>query len=185
MRHLFARALTDIHVWMLGWENRIIDFLTMITWWIEVRWNITNRDIGYKLTQVFYVSFFFLTFFLVPFLIEIGRWYFVPLYMLGAAVVLLALVVIRVNRVHFENCYLSGCPNPMRVVKVMHRRISLMLVGMNCFNDAPWHLLAWVFFLSALTEFIMCCDSIPPSEKARRRAAMEARNMKLVPIPSN
>lgn len=166
-------------------ENRGIDFLTMFTWWYEVRFDITNvrlATIISTLSSLFgFVSFFIisqdlyekkqLVFF---FIVSIITSFFVVGFLIKVLITdLFEKMIINENP--------QGSPNPCRVSRrhSASRRSEafftlLLLVNLN--SDVILFFLFLFYFSRFLISFLLACDSISPEEKNRRRKLNEVNS---------
>jgi hypothetical protein len=78
----------------------------------------------------------------------------------------------------------QGCPNPSRgMKKTSDRRVGGVLLSffvcclLPIFKELEVFLFAVAVFSLTAEFFLLSCDSIPPEEKARRRAKNEMKNL--------
>lgn len=172
-------------------DNRIVNFLTMIAWWSEVRFDITNRDIGFKckmFSLILCLGFFsglMVNMVLMPdktwitIVAMIVCSLFLAMYMLSVVMYLVNPSMIRtIVDSHFK----KGCPNPERILGLRTRSVNLLILCLcflTLFIFMFSKMVVLYFFLisfNAASEYFYACDSIPPEEKARRKAANESFN---------
>lgn len=165
-------------------DNSIIDKLTKITWEVEVRFNKDN----------IYLSAIFLTlahlFFLCAFSIgsiefyKGGHLFLAVIWAILSAMIGYGVVDIiydqRSLRKTITRIYPQGCPNPSRQWTGTKTRVSILtficifyVVYINSLSSVILFFLI-TFVCLLLHIYLAACDSIPPSEKARRKAKNEA-----------
>jgi dipeptide/tripeptide permease len=169
-------------------ENRIIDWLTILTWWIEVRFGKTNVDVAMSVSlnalfvfclanvSITIVTFnngqtgwcIFFSFFTVLMFIGLSYYLFLP----------------EAARDYQLKKFPQGCPNPSRKLKEasnqrLGRALFMSYFLIHLFDDVTVTLvlLTIFFFMHMLVPFLLSCDSIPPEEKAKRRARNEIENL--------
>jgi hypothetical protein len=170
-------------------ENRIIDFLTMLTWWTEVRWNKNNLKIAFSFMAFGGCLAGAASGYMAIDSIEKKSW----------VIAVIFSIVLTLETVKFFVClffeervlqrikkfYPQGFPNPCRVSKKHsnRRRIAFFAIILIFFvsNATMWLLsdfcLAGYFLFGMISEFLLACDSLPPEEKAKRRARNEIVSM--------
>lgn len=167
---------------ILVFENKIIDFLTMITWWTEVRFNKDNIILAANNSALASLCLFFAIALDIPEIINKGMYGL--LFILGTLAFLLmgvfclkvfgiSMFVISLKRYNPQ-----GTPNPCRVSgkHSLKRRYTVFLfifLTLLLKKDLSNIFFIVAFFLDALTEFLVACDSLPPQEKMRRKIASE------------
>ncbi len=167
-------------------ENRIIDFLTMITWWTEVRWNKSNLHIAATMatlgTLLIAVAFCFD----VIDSIEKRNWIFAGFASICTAfgtISLTAKIFFRERLVEsFKRQFPQGFPNPCCVSKKhsTERRFTFsafIIFYIMMERDAFGYFFASYLAIEIVVFFFLACDSLPPGEKARRIAKREVSTM--------
>ncbi len=176
-------------------DQRIIDFLTMICWWTEVRFDKDNLFFSLHSRILYALSMTFIFFFL--YLDSSGNFFsFIFLLMMfydGLTVILLFFSFDYVKNILLPKKYLQGCPNPQRINSSSVRdRLLTMLISIisSTFYFFGTDELSKIinlyfsvgFFFWSLFYYFLACDSIPPEEKAKRKARIEEWNGQLQPI---
>lgn len=165
-------------------ENRIIDFLTMIMWWTEVRFDKDNIAVAVTFTTLSSLCFFLAIAINLPEMIERKHFIFFSF----SALVAILIGAIFCRNVLFRTQLVSsikrynpqGTPNPCRISR---RHSTLRRLAVFCFffglilfppaSDVSNMFMLTTFFLDCLKEFLVACDSLPPQEKMRRKIANE------------
>lgn len=168
---------------ILALENRCINFLTIFTWWSEVRFGITNVRLATffsTLSSLFGAFSFFVIF---QDLYEEKR-----LILLLATTVIIFLFILRVlikvlMRDFFEKKIIEknpqGLPNPCRISSPHSggRRLEIFIALVLLIN-LNGNIIVFFMFLSYLLKFLvsflLACDSIPQEEKDKRRGIVES-----------
>ena len=151
--------------WFLSLEDKLIDFLTAICWWLDLHFNIKSRWVADVSFVSVYLAYNQLTSLNIrPNLLILE--------------ILLCLYVFLMNNLFlsklYENSVLS--PNPNRhdnfkplvlILFLLHIVIYFTLHSLAI----PVSLLFWYY--------ILCVEPMPPEEKVRRKERNEMSKMKL------
>lgn len=178
---------------MLVLENKIIDVLTMFTWWTEVRSDKDNIHWARIFTIVSSLLFAIAFLSELPILYEKKQYFFFWTgLIIGLFQILIFLVEVTFKEFSLDdlkNSHPQGSPNPCRVSKEhsLKRRTRMFFFVAQClFLIATFSILflyfSFAILFSCLTEFVLACDSIPPQEKSRRKATNELQDMNLARI---
>ncbi len=175
----------NIHQGLLAVENRIIDFLTAITWWAEVRFGKDNLYFAHKASAFVSLFMLFIGVSQMPVFIDQKEYVKIGLCAVAVLVTFSAFVL----EIIFEDIAISilkvdnpqGNPNPCRIRKrtIIKRRIcfTLLLVSMYYFvlGGEMVFLCFSLMCLFALTDTLLAaCDSLSLQEKMRRQAQNQA-----------
>lgn len=176
---------------VLALENRVIDFLTMITWWTEVRWNKNNLRIA-ALFVIFSTALGCAAFScMVIGSIERKIWIIAVILSvaLTSETVKLFLCLFFEEKIleKYKSFFPQGFPNPCRVSRKHSnkRRETFLIIILFFFtsNATKWLLndfyLVGYFLFEMISQFLLACDSLPPEEKAKRKA----RNDLIIMLP--
>ncbi len=183
-------------------DQRLIDFLTMICWWTEVKWEKNNLYWAYHSNMIAHISwFFFFTFILIQ-IMKTGTdfWvFFCSLFVAisGFSFCLKILFQKEIMNYYFLVTFPQGSPNPCRFLqeRISDRKgyvfNSIFIFIAYCFQDisnyAEYELM-WIFSFSIMLifsfffEYLMACDSIPPEEKIKRKSKIEEFQGNLQPV---
>lgn len=176
-------------------DQRIIDFLTMICWWTEVRFDKDNLFFSLHSRILYALCMAYVCFFLY---LDSSNAFFSVLFLFGAfydglSVIILFFSFDYVKNIILPKKYLQGCPNPQRInsSSVMDRLLtmSVTIISLSFYlfgtdeSSKITNLYFFVgFFFWSLFYYFLACDSIPPEEKAKRRAKIEEWSGQLQPI---
>ncbi|MCF7843747.1 hypothetical protein K9M47_02520 [Candidatus Gracilibacteria bacterium] len=183
-------------------DQRLIDFFTMICWWTEVKWEKNNLCWAYHTNIIAHISwFFFFTFALIQ-VMKTGSqlWvFFFSIFVAISGFTLCLKVIFQRKTIdhYFLVIFPQGSPNPCRFLKekISDRKgwvYSALLVYIayliqDVSKYAEYESM-WIFsfyttlIFSFFFEYLMACDSMPPEEKAKRKARVEEWNGNLQPI---
>jgi hypothetical protein len=162
---------------ILVFENRIIDFLTMFTWWFEVRFDKTNiylAAVASILTSVFGFIAFTSN---ISDLFEKKNWFLLFISVVFAFCFAIAFLLKVLCGDLVEEKIIKhnpqGIPNPCRISKKHSeiRRMEIITLFVVVFS-AKSDIFSISFFASLFCSFLfsllIACDSIPPKEKQKR-----------------
>lgn len=181
-------------------DQRLIDFLTMICWWTEVKWEKNNIFWVYQVDifeMMLTVIFWYLVAHFSPFVSVTFLCY------IWIALSLIRLTILVFAKEFYLDSVLSrypqGCPNYCRFSDnhknyrkiVFFTGLSSILLfypvsGLLLIESFPVSIFIvyiFVVFLSIIYYYFLACDSIPPEEKAKRKARVEMWIGNLQPIP--
>ena len=182
-------------------DQKSIDFLTMICWWTDVRWDKNNIFWVYQV-DIFEMVLTIISWYLIGHFSTFVSVTFLSYVFLAYALIRLTLLVFA--KEFYLNGVLSrypqGFPNFCRI-STKHTKercnafflnttslIVLFLVWQltSFFKDYP---AAFIFSLyvamticSTIYYYLLACDSIPPQEKQRRIEKIEVESGMLQPI---
>lgn len=177
----------SLHEKILKVENKIIDFLTMLCWWSEVRFDISNLG-WYSRVNILGLLVWIAGFLLVCLVAFTDQRYFLfsicVLFQLFLVLDFFMSVLFPVEKIEaILEKFPQGFPNPSRFLKYKERRfffsltlyqvLWLLLVTESSVDVISSVFLILALLISTLECFLLSCDEMPPAEKARRRAARE------------
>ena len=177
---------------LLAVENNVIDFLTTITWWTEIRFEKNNVywAVRFSIFETLFVALAFMG--ELPATFKAGNYLSITLLgllSLGALVMFLfKITTIETFTASLVRFYPQGCPNLGRISRRRSRERRLSVIFFSIFF-VTWMItkdLFWFFFFTSeasgiFMKFLLACDSIPPQEKARRKLAKELTDIGLDP----
>jgi uncharacterized membrane protein len=184
----FKENAVNLREKILILENRIIDWLTILTWWIEVRFGKTNVDLAVVLYFLAFCGLFFAFGYAGARLYQLNYTFFSIIFFLIALIILIGTLgfvhklVSTTQRICKD--FPQGCPSPSRYLKKCSQQrfgatltVMLLTVVFSFSGIIFFYVLAVVALVLNVFYFLLSCDSIPPEEKARRRAKNEMKNL--------
>lgn len=176
-------------------DQRIIDFLTMICWWTEVIFDKDNLFFSLHARILYTLCMIYVCFFLY---LDSSNAFFSVLFLFGTfydglSVIILFFLFDHIKNISLPKKYLQGCPNPQRInsSSVMDRLLAMSvtiislafcLFGTNELGKTVNLYFTVGFFFWSLFYYFLACDSIPPEEKAKRKARTEEWKGNLSPV---
>ena len=186
-------------------EDKLINFLTGIVWWFEVRWNKGAIFVAFLLSFLLPVGIFVLlglgevssykntsfeqlvfAIVLSPLIVGVSTLY-VPL------ALLLWARLLKVNVL--KNTKISPNPNKVTVWIWMCRLIFMVMIvtpilpTKTKINEEDFLMmclvLVLVFWPMAFSNYVLCVDPIPLADKAIRRKKSSQQKISLLPVFAN
>lgn len=187
----------NIHEKILVLENYVIDWLTVITWWIETRFDKDNVDVAISAHKVECLLWICICLEMSHFFFKNGLHVFLCVTVFYGAfetIRLLSLIFLEfIARTKFTTQFPQGCPNPCRIlaVGIGARRVSTVvmvvttwLLGIFFSTDSYSFMFASCIAVGSLLNcifyFLLSCDSLPPEEKAARRLKNEMGTRQMI-----
>lgn len=179
---------------ILAADNLLINWLTAVTWWIEVRFNKNNVDVAILCDRV---SDLFEVVALIGFIVWLGDMPYSTPVKIASSLLLVINVTTFVRDLVFSQkhrqrlllIYPQGFPNPCRCIPyhINHRLLVSVGILVCIMFGMMWlaHVDTMIWCLPLLMSsvigffysYLLACDSLPPEEKALRRAKQEMKNL--------
>ena len=184
-------------------DQKMIDFLTIICWWTEVRFEKNNLYWGYKVNIISHMFWFFTGTFILIQVLEKGSnfWIFLLSFFLMIIGLTLFLKIIfqeKVMKYIYLEIFPQGSPNPCRIlVNRFSERIGhLVVLFFLCLSflasdfsklinlELMWAILSFfALIFASFFDYIMACDSMPPKVKEERKVNLTQWYNPLEQIP--
>lgn len=183
-------------------DQRLIDFLTMICWWTEVKWEKNNLHWAYQTNILSHMFWFFTGTFVLIQILEKGNYFWILfvsfiLSVVGFTLFIKIVFSDKIMRFVYIPMFPQGSPNPCRI---SHKHISdrkelIFLFFVFCLgyylddfskfviSELMWSISCFLALIFGFFfEYLMACDSIPPEEKVKRKAKVDMWNGNLQPV---
>lgn len=174
---------------LLRIENKIIDALTVLMWWVEVNRDVSARALGSVFAR--WVIRVYAVYFaaVLPLQILEEQW---ALTGLSALLLVVSTLVglLTMSESFWERYMLSyptGTPNLGRYTVRGRRRWAFFFIfwGQMLVLADPGNSTYLIFLFGTCLDlagnFLLSCDTLPPGERDRRRARNEAARQRFVP----
>jgi hypothetical protein len=161
-------------------DETLINYLTAFMWWVEVHTDYTAKRLGIWFDTAHHV-FWILWAGLMIVMAYQNKKYAVIVICTLLLFVWVWLIAIKLLPPYSKYVYdeFRGCPNRARITRYEIRLFHLALTAI--FMPFAYNLESACISLAvtsgAIGYYLLSCDEMPPSEKARRKARNEVRGM--------
>lgn len=178
---------------LVSCEGRVIDWLTAFCWWTEVRFEKDNMHwaVQIKILENILHTSAWVYASTQLFMSNHPIWAILTVFLSLCLMVVIHVLIFHVEKVIqiIKNEWPQGFPNPSREIKLEQRIRDVLgtffLLWVTIISDGTelifFSMLSTGGIFSLISNLLLCCDSIPPHEKEKRKARIESWDSQLVP----